>query len=57
MIRGHRSRDFICEPNSETEGQNVCKLAYTGGVIAREQAWDYAQARAGKYLQQTDWDW
>ncbi len=52
-----KSVGIICEPNSDMSGNNVYKLAYTGGEISREQAWDYVQARVGKYLKKEDWDW
>ncbi len=43
-------------PNSSTDGKCTYKLARTGGEISREEAWDYVQARVGKYLQRSDWD-
>ncbi len=42
---------------AKTGKGNTYYLDLTGDEISREEAWDYVQARLGKHLKESDWNW
>ncbi len=57
LEKAWKSLGIIYVNHNSIEGANSYFLELTHEKISRAEAWDYVQARVGKYLKESDWKW